>query len=120
MAVGKDPCLQTWPGRRPTAIDTEIKSHASYEAQKDSQPTNRSATVDAVIDAAVWFDDLPDALALRGSAQTGLEHSSSIDAGFFGIGAKSDNTTKKSVFSRRIDVFCLTYGMSPFPQDILV
>ncbi|WP_170844810.1 carbamoyltransferase C-terminal domain-containing protein [Aliiruegeria lutimaris] len=97
----------------------------SYEGEKDSFPRNSSATVDSFIDGALWFDDLPDVLALTGNSRNELEHSSLTGAGCFGVGPEAQIIGKRTFFGRNVHFFSSTherahiwsaYGMSPFPQ----
>lgn len=97
----------------------------SYEAEKDSFPKNTSATADTFIEGAEWFEDLPDVLALSGTAKTGLEYASAAGAGYFGTGPEAVMIRKKGFFGRKLDFFSSTherahiwsaYAMSPFAQ----
>ena len=56
----------------------------SYEAEKDSHPRSAPVTPDTFIDAALWFQELPDVLALSGWSSNGGSHATTAGAGYAG------------------------------------
>ena len=46
----------------------------SYEAEKDSLPRNSPIDPNTLIDAGLWFNELPDVLALSGWSTRGENH----------------------------------------------
>ncbi|WP_425082406.1 carbamoyltransferase C-terminal domain-containing protein [Ruegeria arenilitoris] len=97
----------------------------SYEAEKDSFPRNAPINADTLINAALWFDQLPDVLALSGWSTTGGEHSPRSGAGYLGVGGASEIIGKKRFFGKSLDFYSSThershiwstYAMSPFEQ----
>ncbi|MBV1895852.1 MAG: 3-hydroxymethylcephem carbamoyltransferase [Rhodobacteraceae bacterium] len=116
------------PGHSGTiaGVDTESGELLfSYEAEKDSFLRNTSITPDAFMDAALWFQELPDVLTLSGWSKTQLDSGSTSGAGYLGIGSGSEVIEKKSFFGKSVDYYSSThershiwstYAMSPFPQ----
>jgi predicted NodU family carbamoyl transferase len=97
----------------------------SYGAEKDSFPRNAATTAKTFPNAGLWFDDLPDLLALSGYAKTGLDCSPTIGAGYMGIGPQPQVIGKKSFFGRTADYCSSTherahiwasYALPPFAQ----
>lgn len=97
----------------------------SYEAEKDSFPKNAATTAETFMNAGLWFDNLPDILAMSGHAKTGLSYSPSIGAGYLGISPASQIVGKKSFFGRTVEFYSSTherahiwasYALSPLPQ----
>lgn len=97
----------------------------SYEAEKDSFPKNAAATAETFMNAGLWFDHLPDVLALSGYARTGLDYSPSVGAGYLGISPNSQIVGKKTFFGRTVDYYSSTherahiwasYALSPLAQ----
>ncbi len=97
----------------------------SYESEKGSFPKSASATVDTFVDGALWFDELPEVVAMSGNAMTGIENASSSGAGYFGVGCGSETVEQKNFFGRSVTFYSSThvrahlwsaYGLSPYPQ----
>jgi hydroxymethyl cephem carbamoyltransferase len=97
----------------------------SYEAEKDSHPRSAPVTPDTFIDAALWFQELPDVLALSGWSSNGGSHATTAGAGYAGTGAGSERIGKKTFFGKTLDYYSSTherahiwsaYALSPFPQ----
>ena len=97
----------------------------SYEAEKDSFLRNASITPDAFMDAARWFQELPDVLSLSGWSKTNLDTVSTSGAGYLGIGNGSEVVEKRIFFGKSVDFYSSThershiwsaYAMSPFQQ----
>ncbi len=107
-------------------IDTDKKELLfSYEAEKDSYPRSSAVNPDTFIDAATWFKDLPDVLALSGWSSTANGHATLTGAGHQGLGNRSEVVGKKTFFGRTIDFYSSThershiwsaYALSPFEQ----
>lgn len=97
----------------------------SYEAEKDSFPRNAPVNPDTFIDAGLWFNQLPDVLALSGWSTTGANHITFSGAGYSGIGNGSEAVGKKTFFGKTLEYYSSThershiwgaYSMSPFEQ----
>ncbi|WP_171209600.1 MULTISPECIES: carbamoyltransferase C-terminal domain-containing protein [unclassified Ruegeria] len=97
----------------------------SYEAEKDSFPRNAPVNADTLINAALWFDQLPDVLALSGWSAIEVGHAPRSGAGYFGVGDGSEIIGKKRFFGKSLDFYSSThershiwstYAMSPFQQ----
>ena len=107
-------------------IDADAKRLLfSYEAEKDSFPRSSAVNPDTFIDAATWFKDLPDVLALSGWSSTANGHATFSGAGHQGLGKGSEVIGKKTFFGRTIDFYSSThershiwsaYALSPFEQ----
>ncbi|WP_170399590.1 carbamoyltransferase C-terminal domain-containing protein [Ruegeria arenilitoris] len=97
----------------------------SYEAEKDSLPRNSPIDPNTLIDAGLWFNELPDVLALSGWSTRGENHTAISGAGSFGIDESSAIVGTKNFFGKRLDYYSsshersliwATYAMSPFEQ----
>ena len=116
------------PGHDGSIAGVDAKKQSlifSYEAEKDSFPRNAPVNPDTLINAALWFDQLPDVLALSGWSTTGVDHITRSGAGYFGVGSGSEIVGKKSFFGKTLDYYSSThershiwsaYAMSPFDQ----
>lgn len=97
----------------------------SYEAEKDSFPKSAATTAESFLNAGLWFDHLPDVLALSGYDKTVLDYAPSVGAGYRGIGPSSQIVGKRTFFGRTVDFYSSTherahiwtsYALSPLPQ----
>ena len=97
----------------------------SYEAEKDSFPKSAAMTAESLMNAGLWFDHLPDVLALSGYDKTVLDYAPSVGAGYRGVGPASQVVGKKTFFGRTVDFYSSTherahiwtsYALSPLAQ----
>ncbi len=97
----------------------------SYEAEKGSFPRNSSLNPDTFIQAGLWFNQLPDVIALSGWSTIGADHVTSSGAGYLGIDKGSERVAKKTFFGKTLEYYSSThershiwaaYSMSPFEQ----
>lgn len=97
----------------------------SYEAEKGGFPRNAALTPDTFLDAGLWFNQLPDGIALSGWSIPQVDHATVSGAGYRGIGQGSEQVRKISFFGKTLEYFSSThershiwtaYAMSPFAQ----
>lgn len=97
----------------------------SFESEKDSFPRYTPITPDSFIEAGLWFNEIPDVLALSGWSKTGMATASASGAGYLGIGKGSEIVQHKTFFGKSLKHYSSThershiwgaYGMSPFEQ----
>lgn len=107
-------------------IDADAKELLfSYEAEKDSFPRNSAVHPNTFIDAAKWFKELPDVLALSGWSSTTEDRVPHSVAGYSGLANGSEIIGKQTFFGKYLEYYSSThershiwcaYALSPYEQ----